>query len=212
MMTPAHAETGRQIKVNIPFEFNVGKKLLPAGTYQCSVTIRMDKPVLSLKSDKDVQTSIPIITRLDRSAFRDASLIFDSADKHRTLSEVWITGEPGILVYAGPKEHTHEIVIASGSDLSETLSGKEVFDRTCKRCHGTDGAGSAVADKFFQLNIPKLNGQYVQSKSDSELKDIITQGKGNMESVRIGGTTMQHSLGPQSVNAVIGYVRTLKQS
>ena len=90
-------------------------------------------------------------------------------------------------------------------------SGKEIFAGTCARCHGPEGKGNEAADKFFNLTIPRLVSQTVQSKSDSELKEIISQGRRSMDPVRISQAGVRHLLQPESVDAVIAYVRTLKQ-
>jgi len=102
-------------------------------------------------------------------------------------------------------------VIAVLSGASPNLSGKAVFERTCAKCHGPNGQGNPAADKFFKTPVPRLDSAYVQSKSDEELKDIISHGKRNMDPVRMGQATVQHLLDPRSVDAVVSYVRTLKQ-
>lgn len=89
--------------------------------------------------------------------------------------------------------------------------GKAIYDRTCKECHGEKGAGSAMADKFYKLTIPRLNSKYVQDKSDTELKETITKGRRQMKPVRPGQPTMQHSVKAEWVDDVVGYVRGLKK-
>ena len=126
------------------------------------------------------------------------------------LSEVWIPGEGGLLVHATPQGHSHEKVILQ-SGLSAGLSGKAVFERTCAKCHGPNGNGNEAADKFFQTPVPKLNSEYVQTKSDAELKEIITEGRRMMDPVRVGQPKVQHLLPTESVGAVIAYVRTFKK-
>jgi mono/diheme cytochrome c family protein len=91
------------------------------------------------------------------------------------------------------------------------LSGKGVFERTCARCHGPQGKGNPAADKFFQTPIPRLDSASVQTKSDQELKDIISYGRRQMDPVRMRQAAVQHLLDPESVDAVISYGRTLKQ-
>jgi mono/diheme cytochrome c family protein len=138
-------------------------------------------------------------------------LVFDNYDGKHVLSEIWVPGEDGVLVSATPKQHTHDMVIAVVSGASPNMSGKTVFDRTCARCHGPKGAGNSAADKFFKTQVPRLDSTYVQSKSDADLKEIISNGKRMMDPVRIGQASVQHLLDPVSVDAVISYLRTLKQ-
>lgn len=96
---------------------------------------------------------------------------------------------------------------------AEENPGKAVFDKTCKNCHGVDGKGDAMADKFWKVQIPRLTSKYVQGKSDEELKKIITGGIRKMEPVRVGSPTDPHrpKIAPQEVDDVIRYVRTLKK-
>ena len=90
--------------------------------------------------------------------------------------------------------------------------GKAVFDKTCKQCHGPEGKGNVAADKFYEVKIPRLNSDYVQRKSDDEIREIITQGRRKMRPVRMGQPVAEHKLEPSEVGDVIAYVRTLKKA
>lgn len=204
----AHAQSG--LSASIPFEFEAGGKTLPAGQYQFKLPSR--EQVLEVSSPTQVVARLHIITQLGRSSFiMDAGLVFDSFEGRHVLSEVWLPGQDGLLVHSTSKQHTHEMVLAMGSGATAHMSGKAVFERTCARCHGAGGKGNPTADRFFQTQIPKLDSAFVQSKSDAELKDIISHGKNKMDPVRMGQATVQHLLDPDSVDAVISYLRTLKQ-
>jgi mono/diheme cytochrome c family protein len=95
---------------------------------------------------------------------------------------------------------------------AEDLPGKAVFEKTCKNCHGPEGKGNPTVDSFWKLKIPRLNSQYVQQKSDADLKKIITGGVRKMEPVRMDAPTAPHrvKLTPAQVDDVVVYVRTLK--
>ena len=97
---------------------------------------------------------------------------------------------------------------------AEELPGKAVFERTCKNCHGPLGKGNPTMDSFWKTKIPRLPSDYVQRKSDAELKKIITGGIRKMQPVRLDAPTAPHrpKLTPQQVDDVIAYVRTLKAS
>ncbi len=206
----AHGQTGIILSANVPFGFEAGGTSFPAGAYQFKLTPGEQTFVIS--GAKGGETKLPIIARLGGpSLFKDTGLVFDAFEGHHVLSELWIPGEGGVLVNASPKQHAHEMVIAVVSGAQATMSGKEVFDHTCARCHGLRGNGNPAADKFFQTPIPRLDSAQVQAKSNQELRDIITQGKRNMDPVRMGQGSVQHLLDPGSVDAVIKYVRTLKQ-
>ncbi len=64
---------------------------------------------------------------------------------------------------------------------------------------------------FFQMEIPHLNSKLLKTKSDEELRVIISHGKSKMDPVRTGQATLQHNLYPESVDAVISYLRGLKE-
>ena len=103
------------------------------------------------------------------------------------------------------------MVHAVVSGLSTKLSGKQTFDQTCAKCHGPGGKGNPAAAKFFQVNIPKPDSDYVQLKSDEELRgsDYSRQTQdGRGPDWR---PSVMHNLQSESVDSVIAYVRTLKK-
>ena len=206
----AHGQTGAILRANVPFSFEAGGTSLPAGTYQFK--LRLNEGALVVSGAKAGDLRLPIITQLGTgSLFTDATLIFDTFEGQHALSEVWIPGEEGVLVKVTPKGHTHESLIAVVTGPAPKLSGKQVFERTCARCHGPKGQGNAAADKFFQTPVPRLDSTFVQGKSDAELKEVITKGTRAMDPVRIDESGFRHLLPLESVDAVIAYVRTLKR-
>ncbi len=207
----AHGQTVTVLRASVPFAFEAHGTSLPAGTYQFKLNISEQSVVIT--GAKTGKVRLQIITQLGgTSIFKDTGLVFDAYEGKHVLSELWIPGEEGVLVSTTPKQAKHELVIAVIASPTPNLSGKAVFERTCARCHGPNGQGNPAADKFFKTPVPKLDSAYVQSKSDEELKDIISHGKRMMDPVRVGQATVQHLLDPDSVDAVIRYLRTLKQS
>jgi cytochrome c5 len=206
----AHGQTGTVLSANVPFGFEVGSTSLPAGTYQFKFNVPEESLVIS--GAKGEETKLHIIARLaGASLFKDTGLVFNVLRGHHVLAEVWIPGEGGVVVNNTPQKHSNETVTAVVSGAAPKMSGKEVFDSTCARCHGPMGKGNPMAEKFFKTSIPRLDSAYVQGKSDQELKDIISHGRRNMDPVRIGQASVQHLLHPESVDAVVKYVRTFKQ-
>jgi cytochrome c5 len=204
----AHGQAG--LNATVPFDFEAGGKSLPAGQYQFKMPAH--EQLLEISNGSTMVARLHIITQLGRTSFsQDAGLVFDNLEGHHILSEVWMPGQDGLLVHATPKQHTHEMVLAMGSAATANLSGKAVFERTCARCHGANGKGNPAADRFFQTQIPRLDSAFVQSKSDGELKDIVGHGKNKMDPVRMGQAEVQHLLDPRSVDAVISFLRSLKQ-
>lgn len=95
---------------------------------------------------------------------------------------------------------------------ADAEAGKNVYDQSCKACHGDSGEGSNIADSFYKTTIPRLASKNVQMKTNPELAKIIRGGTGKMEPVRLGRPTVPHSktkkLTDQQVEDVIAYVRT----
>ena len=209
VVASAYGQAGTVLSANVPFSFEAGGTSLPAGTYQFK--FRPSEQSLVISGAKAGETKLHVMAQLaGASLFKDTGLVFDAFEGHHVLSEVWIPGEGGVLVNAAPKQHPHEVVVAMVSGTEPKLTGKEVYLRTCVRCHGPHGTGNPAADKFFQVPIPRLNSAQVQAKSDQELRDIITQGRRNMDPVRMGQGSLQHLLDPGAVGAVINYLRTFK--
>ena len=138
-------------------------------------------------------------------------LVFDKTDKGLILSEVWLTGMDGALVHPIPAGDSRMGLIGASLAQNQTYSGKQIYDVTCARCHGANGKGNPEADKFYGLTIPRLASAAVQSKSDATLRRQITQGSDVMPPVEINESGFLHRLAPREVDAVIAYLRTLKQ-
>jgi cytochrome c553 len=211
-VSPAFGQTGN-LRFEIPYQFNLGSKVLPAGTYTFSV----NKFGLAVQSESGARFGENIITWITGPAelLRDGSLVFDKANGGHILSEVWIPGSNGIFLHRIPENHGRDVLMGSGEGLNPnhavSVSGKAAFNLTCARCHGGDGNGNKEADKFFNIGIPKLTSDEVQKKSDEELRNQIAQGNGKMPPVEVDEAGFRHRLPPQDVDAVIAYVRTLKK-
>jgi mono/diheme cytochrome c family protein len=92
-------------------------------------------------------------------------------------------------------------------------AGKATYDISCINCHGKAGAGNNIMDKFWQVRIPRLDGEYVQKKSDDEIKSVILNGVRKMPPAVQGhphdaGTT---KVRPEQVPDLIAYLRSLKK-
>ena len=85
---------------------------------------------------------------------------------------------------------------AAGQDAS---NGATVFKSKCVTCHGSDGAGTAVGKS---LKVADLRSDEVQKKSDAELIQSVSDGKGNMPGFK-GNIT------DDEIHAAITFVRTL---
>lgn len=87
---------------------------------------------------------------------------------------------------------------------ADAKNGGDVFNKSCKMCHGEGGAtpNPGVA-KMFGVPIPVLTSPEIQAKTDAEFRDAITNGKGKMPAAKnvTGG----------AIDDVIAYLRTLKK-
>jgi mono/diheme cytochrome c family protein len=93
-------------------------------------------------------------------------------------------------------------ILSAGLLLAGVPEGKELYTAKCAPCHGPNGEGKAAIAKMFNVTLPALASKDVQSKSDADLKKVITTGKGKMKPVA-GITDSQAS-------DVVAYIRTLK--
>jgi mono/diheme cytochrome c family protein len=92
-------------------------------------------------------------------------------------------------------------------------TGKALYDNSCITCHGSSGEGNPVMDKFYRMRIPRLNANYVQSKSDAELTKVILNGKRKMPPAMDGLPETQHrsKIEAGQVPGLVVFLRTLKE-
>ena len=76
------------------------------------------------------------------------------------------------------------------------------YKRMCTLCHGADGKSDTSMGK--SLKSADLTSQAVQSQTDAQLIQVISNGKGKM-------AAYQGILGKQGVEDMVKYVRTLGQ-
>jgi cytochrome c6 len=75
-----------------------------------------------------------------------------------------------------------------------------LYKSKCAGCHGADGTGSPMGKK---MGAQDFTSNDVQSLSDAQLSDAITNGKGKMPAYK--------SLTPDQVKGLVAYIRTLKK-
>lgn len=63
---------------------------------------------------------------------------------------------------------------------ADAKAGQAVYDRSCRSCHGADGAPNLAIAKMMKVEMRDLKSPEVQSRSDADLKKVITQGQGKM--------------------------------
>ncbi len=92
---------------------------------------------------------------------------------------------------------------ATAALAADAKAGKDVFDKSCKSCHGADGTANPGVAKMMKVDIPDLKSAQVQGMSDADLKKIVSEGKGKMHAVA--------SVTGASLDNVVAYVHTLKK-
>lgn len=96
MAVAARAQTsGRtQLIANIPFEFNVGSKALPAGEYTVSqVNPASDHSVLQLRSKDGRAGAMVQMTSVIGKTQESAKLIFRRYGNHYFFAQAWVDGD-----------------------------------------------------------------------------------------------------------------------
>jgi mono/diheme cytochrome c family protein len=78
-------------------------------------------------------------------------------------------------------------------------AGADAYKAKCATCHGQDGSGNTPVGKSLQ--VADLRSAAVQSKSDAELTQSVTEGKNNMPGFK-GNIT------DDEIHAVVTFVRT----
>ena len=86
---------------------------------------------------------------------------------------------------------------------ADTAAGKAVYEKSCKSCHGPDGAGNPAVAKMMKVEMKHLGSKDVQANSDDDLKAVVTKGAGKMKPVA--------SVTGDQAAAVVAFVRSLKQ-
>jgi mono/diheme cytochrome c family protein len=93
--------------------------------------------------------------------------------------------------------------VAGVALAADAKAGADVFNKSCKMCHGEGGATpNPQVAKMFGVPIPVLGSPAIQAKSDADFRKVITEGKGKMPIAKnvTGG----------AIDDVIAYLRTLK--
>ncbi len=92
---------------------------------------------------------------------------------------------------------------ATAVRAADAKAGKDVYDKSCKSCHGADGTANPGVAKMMKVDIPDLKSPAVQAMSDADLKKIVSEGKGKMKPAA--------SVTGASLDNVVAYVHSLKK-
>ena len=91
---------------------------------------------------------------------------------------------------------------ANAVQAADANAGKAVYQKSCKSCHGPDGAGNPAIAKMMKVEMKDLKSSDVQAMSDDDLKKVIANGKGKMKPIA--------SVSGADADNVVAYVKSLK--
>lgn len=80
---------------------------------------------------------------------------------------------------------------------------EKIYKTNCVLCHAADGSGSSPSGKA--LGAKDLRSDMVQKKTDAEIAELITQGKGKMPA-------FGKKLKPEDITKLVAYIRALPKS
>lgn len=100
------AQKSSTLSFSVSFPFMAGDKKFPAGEYRIVHDGRDSRHLQLFDTKTNQKQFIPYITRL--SARSEGGVVFDSINKVRFLSEVYMEGADGFQIRTTPEEHDHE--------------------------------------------------------------------------------------------------------
>jgi mono/diheme cytochrome c family protein len=92
------------------------------------------------------------------------------------------------------------VVFAASSYLRAQSDAARIFKTNCTLCHSEDGSGNSPTGKA--LKAKDLRSDDVQSKTDADLAEAISKGKGKMPAFGA-------KLSPDKVKSLVAYIRQL---
>jgi hypothetical protein len=124
LVVSASARTSRSLVVQIPFDFQIAGKTLPAGQYIVERSTQASAEGLSLRSvDKNVGVFV-LTSTLDGNERQSASrLVFNRYQDKYFLSQLWTSGETaGRALIKSEKERTAEKELAKNGARPERVA------------------------------------------------------------------------------------------
>ena len=112
----AHAQTtnAQRVLANIPFDFNVGTKNLPAGKYTITVlNPSSDRKVLQIRSSDGRSTAITITTAVTGTASEHAKVVFHQYGDKYFFAQAQMAGDTmGLAALKSSVERAQKQMIA----------------------------------------------------------------------------------------------------
>ncbi len=118
------AQNPRNLVVNIPFDFTVKGKTLPAGEYILSRSSTADQTGLKIQR-RDGKANAVVVTKgiESREDQTESRLVFNRYGEHYFLSQVWTSGESrGRELFKTNQERSIESELAKSNGRTETVA------------------------------------------------------------------------------------------
>ncbi|HEY0320683.1 MAG TPA: hypothetical protein VGC66_07020 [Pyrinomonadaceae bacterium] len=120
----ASAQSPRNIIVNVPFEFSVKGKTLPAGSYIINSASTVDETGLSIMR-RDGKANAVVLSRpvTTRKMQNETRLVFNRYGDRYFLSNIWISGSNGGReLFKTNQERSLEMELARNNVKPETVT------------------------------------------------------------------------------------------
>jgi disulfide bond formation protein DsbB len=118
----------------------------------------------------------------------------------------------GAVIAATPKPESASVqapsISGNGQIPVRLVSGETIYKNTCMLCHGADAQGSP------HLGKPLRNSDYIQSSSDQELIDVVTNGRLPDHPLNTTGVLMPargaQNISDEEIVKVVGFLREIQ--
>lgn len=120
----ASAQNSRSLVVNIPFDFNIRGKMLPAGEYNVTNASIADSMILTIKRSDGRGNAVVLTKTIEsRDAQSESRLVFNRYGERYFLSQVWTLGSAqGRELYKSKQERASESELAKNNQKAETVT------------------------------------------------------------------------------------------
>ena len=119
-----------------------------------------------------------------------------------TLPKKWNVLVTSVLTVALVWLLVGSATVAVAASASGNDPGASTFEEHCATCHAPNGSGDSVVGK--SMKIPDLRSPAVQSQPDTQLADVIANGKALMPGFK-------SSLSNDEIDALVKHVHQLAE-
>ena len=137
---------------------------------------------------------------------RKTSVGMNSSDANtcgETLPKKWNVLVTSVLTVTLVWLLVGSATVAVAASTSGNDPGAITFEVHCATCHAPNGSGDSVVGK--SMKIPDLRSPAVQSQPDTQLADVIANGKGLMPGFK-------SSLSKDEIDALVKHVHQLAKT